>query len=113
MSYKLAGVIWNNDGTMKTKKPSPLKSLERIRKNLTRYSDIDDEPYLFKQDEIDLDMIEKSLKALEIIKNKRLYWDINYQPYEECGHYRAWDNELYESVELTKEEYDLLKEVLK
>ena len=54
----------------------------------------------------------KSLKALEIIKEKGLYWDIQYQPYEEKNDYRAWDNELYESVKLTKEEYDLLKEVL-
>ena len=56
--------------------------------------------------------IERALKALEIIKTKGIYWGIDYQPYEEENDYRAWDNELYESVKLSKEEYDLLKEVL-
>ena len=59
-----------------------------------------------------LNEIKKKLRALEVIKEKGLYWDIQYQPYEEKNDYRAWDNELYESVKLTKEEYDLLKEVL-
>ena len=56
-------------------------------------------------------IIEKSLKALEIIKKKRLLWGIEYQPYKEIGDYRAWDNEFYESIELTPEEYELLKEI--
>ncbi len=30
MSYKLAGVIWNNDGTMATKKLTPLEALDKI-----------------------------------------------------------------------------------
>ena len=32
MSYKLAGVIWNDDGTMATKKLSPLEAWNRIKK---------------------------------------------------------------------------------
>lgn len=56
-------------------------------------------------------MIETAIKALEVIKTKGLLWDIDYQPYKEVGDYRAWDNEFYQSIELTKEEYELLKEV--
>lgn len=54
-------------------------------------------------------IVEKGLKALDIIKKKGLYWDIQYEGEND---YRAWDSELYKSVKLTKEEYDLLKEVL-
>ena len=53
------------------------------------------------------------LKAVEVIKNKNLLWDIDYQPYKENNDYRAWDNEFYESIELTPEEYSLLKKVFK
>ena len=60
-----------------------------------------------------IDVIEKALKALEIIKKKDLLWSIDWQPFKDSGDYRAWDNELYQSIKLTKEEYELLKEVLK
>ena len=56
--------------------------------------------------------IEKELKALDLIRKKYIYWDIQYQPYEKYNDYRAWDSEAYYSVKLTKEEYDLLTEVL-
>lgn len=56
---------------------------------------------------------EKKLKALEIIKKKNLLWDIDYQPFKEDGDYRAWDNELYQSIKLTQEEYELLQEILR
>lgn len=56
---------------------------------------------------------EKKLKALEIIKEKvmpfvELVDRTNYK--ENC--YRVYDNEGYEYTNITKEEYDLLKEVL-
>jgi hypothetical protein len=56
--------------------------------------------------------VAKQLKALEIIKEKGLFWSIEWQPFEKENDYRAWDNELYESKKLTKEEYNTLKEVL-
>lgn len=82
-----------------------LEALERI----IGCSTIESHTKKWQQDYL---IVEKELKVLEIIKKKSLYWDIQYQPYEEKNDYRAWDNELYESVKLTKEEYDLLKEVL-
>lgn len=65
-------------------------------------------------DRKNVDIIKKELKALEIIREKGLYWSIQCQsyPYEEEPDYRAWDSELYQSVKLTKEEYQILKEVL-
>lgn len=67
---------------------------------------------LYAIDESKVLEIVKKAQAFEIIKEKGIYWGIDYQPYEERNDYRAWDNELYESVKLSKEEYDLLKEVL-
>jgi hypothetical protein len=59
-----------------------------------------------------LNMI-KSLKALEIIKEKVMPL-VNLDEGELCkDHYRVYDGELYMYTELTKEEYDLLKEALK
>ena len=58
------------------------------------------------------DLQEKLNKALEIIIEKGMTWSIDWQPYEQDNDYRAWDNELYGSIKLTKEEYELLKEII-
>ena len=56
---------------------------------------------------------QKKLKALEIIKEKVMPL-VSLDEGELCkGHYRVYDGELYMHTELTKEEYDLLREVLK
>ena len=34
MSYKLASVIWNDDGTMANKELTPLEALKKIKKEL-------------------------------------------------------------------------------
>lgn len=67
MSYKLAGVIWNDDGTMATIKPSPLEVskqlkdfvLEVVKNGLDR---------MFINGSFDI--IEKTLKDYEELTNK-------------------------------------------
>lgn len=109
MSYKLAGVVWNDDGTLATDKITSLEALEELKQR-----DRDD-PRLFFEEL--LDIIEKDLKALEIIKEKR----INVRAFLKCCHRedgltiynnQCDDRQEKESKELTQEEYDLLKEVL-
>lgn len=57
----------------------------------------------------DFDIIEKELKALEIIKNKDV--DVEYfKIKKDKGSLEDYNVRLYD--ELTQEEYDLLKEVL-
>ena len=60
------------------------------------------------------DIIEKELKALEIIKNKKvaclLIWLMERHT-KECA-LRLYNEPCDENRKLTKEEYDLLKEVL-
>ena len=59
--------------------------------------------------------IDKKLKALEIIKRTAMKLVSLEDDTTICvkGRYAFYDNELYKSEELTQEEYDLLKEVLK
>ena len=57
-----------------------------------------------------LEIIEKSLKALEIIKEKGNF--INLEHVEDNDKFYIYDNEYYMRNEITKEEYELLKEVL-
>lgn len=52
----------------------------------------------------------EKLKALEIIKEKGNFLCLDYSEYE--NKYYIYDAELYMHNELTKEEYELLKEVL-
>lgn len=111
-------VIIENKGLNGIKEPveiieSALKDLEEYKKciDLKEASYVSTHKIVAVEEDTYKDLVKNS-QALEIIKNKGLYWDISYQPYEERGDYRAWDNELYESVKLTKEEFDLLKEVL-
>lgn len=51
----------------------------------------------------------KKLKALEIIKEKGNFISFEYDKYDDK--YYIYDNEFYAHNEITKEEYDLLKEV--
>lgn len=54
--------------------------------------------------------IEKSLRALEIIKNKEVCVSYLFHCFK-CYDLREY-NDLYSNNKLTQEEYDLLKEVL-
>ena len=55
----------------------------------------------------------KAFKAIEIIKEKCPFFNLYSDEEGMCpkGHYRIYDNELYQFNELTKEEYEVLKEV--
>jgi len=74
MSYKLAGVIWNDDGTMATMSTKELTPLEIINIKLKdknnkydrRVVNCNDE-YLYLIKEEELAIIETELKALETI----------------------------------------------
>ena len=86
-----------------------LEALNRICEHL----DLDDEYFYLKNGEkADYKVIEKSLKALEIIKEKRVDVRFLFQ----CKSLRDY-NFIYKGTNqsklcLTKEEYELLKEVL-
>ena len=91
-----------------TKELSPLEALNRICEHL----DLDDEYFYLKNGEkADYKVIEKSLKALEIIKQKEV--DIHdlliSKTVEQYNSYTHW---LGCKGNLTEEEYNLLKEVL-
>ena len=84
------------------------------------------ELYTIRQNELEKDMhkalrkwvlknaFPKELKALEIIKRTAMKLVSLEDDTTICkkGRYAFYDSELYQSVDLTKEEYDLLKEVL-
>ena len=109
MSYKLANVPWNDDGTMMTEKLTPLEALKVIRGN------IDADIITLPSETECCDIIEKSLKALEIIKNKKVdvYWLIEFFSAEKgLDDYNNPDF-TPKKHRLTQKEYDLLKEVLK
>ena len=86
-----------------------LEALERIVE-LAKY-DVD-LSYDFKDLQNDKDIIEKELKALEIIKNKGL--NVAYlKSWLAKSTYEEYQEEHKGTIyEITKEEYDLLKEVL-
>ena len=83
-----------------------LDAFKRLVRDYDYYDDgIDEERH-----EEDIEIIEKELKALDIIKNKAvsiavLIQSTNVEEYNYCKNLLAFD--------LTQEEYDLLKEVLK
>ena len=168
MSYILAGVLWNDDGTMATKELTPLDALKSIRCalslglddkhcNYEKYNNLcdiiettlkrlekyeknatftmvnqinalrDENEELRKRlnamyelrEQYHLD--QKKLKALEIIKEKTLtindlYWLKNgdYKEYRKNLEvlYSGVEEEHLQKILKTKEEYDLLKEVL-
>lgn len=97
MSYKLAGVEWNDNGTLKVKELTPLEALQVLIDNLEYPC------------EEEYNIVWKSLKALEIIKNKQVY-------IRQLAMYKNnlefYNTEMSENRKLTEEEFDLLKEVL-
>ena len=107
MNYKLADIIWNNDGTMAFEKPIsiPLKTLEALKFLVDNYGNF----------EFDFSIIEKSLKALAIIKEKRIDVDLFYTIMEDENQIdKFWSYNFWQSNKnkLTKEEFEILKEVL-
>ena len=94
-------------------KITPLQALKYLKENKRRHWLEGD-----KSNEC-LDIIETALKALEIIKNKkvnvRALCKSVYSPIDNLLVYnnQCWNEKEMESKELTQEEYDLLKEVLK
>ena len=83
-----------------------LEALNRICEHL----DLDDEYFYLKNGEkTDYEIIKKSLKALEIIKEK----EVNVGLLSRCANAERYNKGIcYELRYLTQEEYDLLKEVL-
>ena len=57
-------------------------------------------------------IIEKELKALEIIKEKRVDIEFLFEEWEEQSEYALENYNMNHEIELTKEEFDLLKEIL-
>lgn len=88
-----------------SKELTPLEALENIVVDLT--------PHLKEANKEEINIIEKSLKALEIIKNKRvdvndLFLFVSLKAYNDFVCYCDDSNKR----KLAKKEYDLLKEVL-
>ena len=113
MSFKLAGVIWNDYGILASNL-TPLEALERLRNRdfplmITTLPPTSATKEGYSEKDL-FDNIEKSLKAFEIIKEKKVN-----------VHYLVYSNDLKDYNErtfilpneiLTQEEYDLLKEAL-
>lgn len=78
-----------------------LEALQKIKSNLRLFG-FDEDTDNFKL----LDIIEKELKALEIIRNIGIL-----KPYETSGG-QCWLETMCDATKISKEVYDLLKEVL-
>lgn len=77
-----------------------------MSKGLEALKEIKSEPFSWEKLKDSLDTIEKELKALEIVKKKLV--DVNWlKGCDELEDYNFCNN-----IELTQEEYNLLKEVL-
>lgn len=59
-----------------------------------------------------LDIVEKELKALEIIKNKKVYVRFFLKYCDDEIGLPIYNSQVLEEQKLTQEEYDLLKEAL-
>ena len=86
---------------------SGLEALKKLPKWLDDEHRNSEEEY-FKASE-EYKAIEKELKALEIIKKCPMFSLHDDMPQ---GTYKMYDCELYSHYDLTKDEFDLLKEVL-
>ena len=86
-----------------------LEALEII-KNWKLFIDFEIDTNGMKEFGKEIEIIEKELKVLEIIKDKVMNSFL--VSLESDRGYRIYDAEGYEYIEITKEEYDLLKEVL-
>lgn len=82
-----------------------LEALKRIRKLKPQGIDHIWEAYDF---DTDFELIEKELKALEIIKSKRL----NLECLKTSKDYEEYSLLYYYFGDITKQDFDLLKEVL-
>lgn len=92
-----------------------MKCLEYVRNQITKLKDdlqhytmVEKDSALESQTRYDLEQfetIEKKLKALEIIKNIGIL-----KPYETSGG-QCWLETMCDATKITKENYDLLKEV--
>lgn len=149
MSYVLGGIVWNDDGTMANKELSPLEVSKQLKDFVLEYTKNGlDRRFVIgsfdiietalkdyeKQHQTDIDLLgtayktnvqnEKKLKALEIIKKKRVDMDFLFEEWEEenmdfLSEEREEENwefalenyNMNHEIELTQEEYDLLKEV--
>ena len=91
-----------------------LTAFRKICKNLNSYEFTDD----YKNNK---KLIEKSLKALEIIKKKMVnlddlndaIYEDNYHQNDEHNAIDIYNQNRFEYKRLTQEEYELLKEILK
>lgn len=134
MSYKLAGVIWNDDGTMATKELTeltPLQALNKIAgitnydggKNLKALGNFHKKEFALIETTLkdyegakehikalNKERVENSikLKALEIIRKK----EVDVHLFKICPNYEYNNWIRDDERQLTKEEYDLLKEIL-
>ena len=95
-----------------------LEAFYRQKELIEHYTDLDVSNWLG-----DFNEIEKELNALKIIKDKAMIllnleeedwdvWDNGIRTGEVVHKYLVYDNECYEHIELTKDEFDLLREVL-
>jgi hypothetical protein len=103
MSYKLAGVTWNDDGTMAESMP-PFKALSHLT-----YGAIMDHDTTVAQCVAWHDIVATELRALDIIKEKginvfELRFSFSLEEYNIC---KGEENQ-----ELTQKEYETLKRVL-
>lgn len=92
---------------------TPLEALERIKNAGTIY--VGCASNIYTRYSFECKEIEKSLKALEIIKEK--YVDIYFfkesLKFPEYAQLMEYNTRSTEIIELTQEEFDLLKEVLR
>lgn len=104
MSYKLAGVTWNDDGTMTESMP-PFKALSHLT-----YRAVTDNNTTVVECLEWYEIVAAELRALDIIKEKginvfELRFSFSLEEYNICKG--------EENKELTQEEYETLKKVLK
>lgn len=89
------------------------EALKRIYNDAISLNDIEEDVEEIKNDydliKQDLDKLEQLKKALDILK--RFHFQLNQTRHNSTG-YEMWIDSLLETEELTKEEYELLEEVL-
>ena len=69
MSYKLAGVVWTDNGTLANKELSPLEALEKIKESPHRvFLENDEYRYVGDIYKNEIDIIETALKEYEELK---------------------------------------------
>lgn len=86
-----------------------IKALEAFNDLIYNYEHLEKEQF-----NKDCKIVINELKAFEIIKRTAMKLISLEDDTTICrkGRYAIYDNELYQSIDITKEEYELLKEVL-